>query len=248
MANENRVAHKKDKILNAALRIFAAKGYHNSTISEICKEAGYSEAAIYEHFGSKEDLFFAIPEKKSEELLELLKEVIPLIKSVEERMRMYVRAYIRLYRSNPDYSALCLLQLVSFKNFHQTKAYTMIRRGRRIFREWVSEGIQNGTFRQDLDPHLVSAIIFGLIDALFIDWHLKGMPKDPEISDILDPMIDMIFDSLRVKKENESKYYLMVNHIPEISDFLQHKEETAAHSIRNARRKNAGGRKLPSQK
>jgi len=49
--------------MDAALRIFAEKGFQNATITEISKEAGVSEATIYEYFGTKEDLLFAIPEK-----------------------------------------------------------------------------------------------------------------------------------------------------------------------------------------
>ncbi|MEN6638003.1 MAG: helix-turn-helix domain-containing protein, partial [Smithella sp.] len=61
MADHVRVKSRKDRIMDAALRIFAEKNFQEATISEISKEAGVSEATIYEYFGTKEDLLFAIP-------------------------------------------------------------------------------------------------------------------------------------------------------------------------------------------
>jgi AraC-like DNA-binding protein len=63
MADHVRAKTRKDRIMDAALRIFAEKSFQDATISEISKEAGVSEATIYEYFGTKEDLLFAIPEK-----------------------------------------------------------------------------------------------------------------------------------------------------------------------------------------
>ena len=58
MTDSSRAKTRKDRIMDAALRIFAEKGFQNATITEISKEAGVSEATIYEYFGTKEDLLF----------------------------------------------------------------------------------------------------------------------------------------------------------------------------------------------
>ena len=53
MADHARPKTRKDRIMDAALRIFAEKSFADATISEISKEAGVSEATIYEYFGTK---------------------------------------------------------------------------------------------------------------------------------------------------------------------------------------------------
>ena len=94
MMDKSRPKTRKDRIMDAALRIFAEKGFQNTTITEISKAAGVSEATIYEYFGTKEDLLFAIPEKVSNETLE------EIIKSHT--------IYQRSGRKNQSYSAfLC---------------------------------------------------------------------------------------------------------------------------------------------
>jgi AcrR family transcriptional regulator len=47
-------------ILNAAAEIFASEGYHHASISDICKNAGISNGALYKYFKNKEDMFLSI--------------------------------------------------------------------------------------------------------------------------------------------------------------------------------------------
>jgi len=62
MSSQGKANARKEQILKAAERIFAQKGFHEATVSEIAKEARVSEGTIYEHFSTKEGLLFTIPE------------------------------------------------------------------------------------------------------------------------------------------------------------------------------------------
>jgi AcrR family transcriptional regulator len=59
-------------ILNAALAVFSARGYHASSIDDIAREAGISKALIYEHFDSKHGLYGDLLEQNANELFERL--------------------------------------------------------------------------------------------------------------------------------------------------------------------------------
>jgi TetR/AcrR family fatty acid metabolism transcriptional regulator len=202
MTDHVRTKTRKDRIMDAALRIFAEKGFQNSTITEISKEAGVSEATIYEYFGTKEDLLFAIPEKITNETLEKSTKVIPYIKGVEGKIRAILLFYVQLYQSNPHYSALVLLQLMSNKRFRQTPAHAAIRKSSHGLLDCIKEGIADGTFKKDSNPYLVRSMLMGTIEHLFIHWHMQGMPrKKMSITDMLDPFIEIILDGIRAKKE-----------------------------------------------
>jgi TetR/AcrR family fatty acid metabolism transcriptional regulator len=202
MADKSRPKTRKDRIMDAALRIFAEKGFQIATITEISKEAGVSEATIYEYFGTKEDLLFAIPEKISNETFEKSTKVIPYIKGVEGKIRAILLFYVQLYQSNPHYSALVLLQLMSNKRFRQTPAHAAIRRSSHGLLDCIKEGIEDGTFKKDSNPYLIRSMLMGAIEHLFIHWHMQGMPKrKTSIADMLDPLIEIILDGIRTKKE-----------------------------------------------
>ena len=204
MTEHNRQKTRKDRIMDAALRIFAEKSFQEATISEISKEAGVSEATIYEYFGTKEDLLFAIPEKVSNDSFEESALVLPFIKDVEGRMRAILLGYVRLYENNPHYSALVLLQLMSNKRFRQTVAHAAIRRSAHSLLDCIRGGIADGTFRKDADAYLIRSMLMGTIEHIFIHWHMQGMPKhEKSMMDMLDPFLEMVLSGIRAKKNDQ---------------------------------------------
>jgi AcrR family transcriptional regulator len=86
-------------------KIIFRQGFTVATITEISKEAGVSEATIYEYFGTKEDLLFAIPEKISNQTYDESSKILPYIKGVEGKMRAILLSYFKLYQSNPPFRA-----------------------------------------------------------------------------------------------------------------------------------------------
>jgi len=202
MADRSKNKTRKDRIMEAALRIFAEKGFQTATITEISKEAGVSEATIYEYFGTKEDLLFAIPEKISNDTYEEMGRFLPYIKGVEGRLRAMLLGYINLYQSNPHYSALVLLQLTVNKRFRETAAHAAIRRSAHDMLLCIREGIADGTFKKDANAYLIRSMLLGTIEHLFIQWHMEGRPeRNPSFLDLLDPFLELIFDGIRAKKE-----------------------------------------------
>ena len=67
MARHDIKEARKDNLIDAALRVFAEKGYSDTTMTDIARKAGVSTPVLYEYFKTKEDLLFAIPEKFMEE-------------------------------------------------------------------------------------------------------------------------------------------------------------------------------------
>lgn len=235
MSDKSRTKTRKDRIMDAALRIFAAKGFQNSTITEISKEAGVSEATIYEYFGTKEDLLFAIPEKISNETFEESSKVIPYIKGAEGKIRAILLFYVQLYQSNPHYSALVLLQLMSNKRFRQTPAHAAIRRSSHGLLDCIREGVKDGTFKKDCNPYLICSMLMGAIEHLFIHWHMQGMPKQKtSIADMLDPLIEIVLDGIRVRKEESgTTLYLKLEDANVLEKILQKKERGTSSKDKN---------------
>ncbi|MHB8910523.1 MAG: TetR/AcrR family transcriptional regulator [Syntrophales bacterium] len=225
MPENGRTKNRKDRIMDVALRIFAAKGFQNATISEISREAGCSEATIYEYFGTKEDLLFAIPEKISKESIQETDRALSYIRGAEGRMRALLLAYVRLYQSNPHYSALVLLQLMNNKRFRQTPAHAAIRQSAHRLLDCIKEGISDGTFKKDSNPYLIRSMLLGTIEHLFIHWHMLGMPKrKTSIMEMLDPFIEIVLDGIRASTgEQGLTLYLKRDDARALGELLQAK-------------------------
>ncbi len=226
MADQGRNGNKKDRIMEAALGIFAEKGFQSATISEISRKAGVSEPTIYEYFGNKEALLFAIPEKISSESQEITRQVLPHIKSPEEKIRAILYRYFQVYQTNPDYSALVLLQLMSNRGFRKTQAHGVIRISAHRLIECIREGIADGSFRKNLDPYLVRSLLLGAIEHIFIHWHMQGKPaRRSDLMKYLDPMLEIVFNGIRAQKEDsEVSFRMRLKDLRAVRDLVQLEE------------------------
>ena len=64
-----RRAQTQDRLLDAAIALFAEKGVHGASVEEICERAGFTRGAFYSNFASKDDLLVAAVERKGEQIL-----------------------------------------------------------------------------------------------------------------------------------------------------------------------------------
>ena len=85
---------RREAILDAALEVFARRGYHGSSIDEIANTAGISKALIYEHFPSKRDLHVSLLERHVQEIFERLAVAADTSDPGEVRLRAGVDAFL----------------------------------------------------------------------------------------------------------------------------------------------------------
>ncbi|HNY65046.1 MAG TPA: TetR/AcrR family transcriptional regulator [Deltaproteobacteria bacterium] len=193
---------KREMILDAALKVFAQKGFQDATISEISKAAGVADATVYEYFKSKEDLLFSIPERITRESTEVTARVLSFVRTAEAKLRVIVQNYIETYEKNPEYASLIMLHLKASRNFLKTSAYEVVRTAAKDLLASIREGIENGEFKPDTDPFLVRATLLGAIEHLATRKHLLGTPAN--LMEYIDPLLDMILEGIRVRKEGKA--------------------------------------------
>ena len=183
---------KVQAIIDAALKVFGEKGYYDATISDVARRAKVSEATIYEYFGSKEDLLFAIPREITQTSVNFLHAVLPFISGSKNKIRAILYGYYNLYKENPEYSALVLLNLKHNRKFMETEGYAVVRQAGGVLLGAIDEGIRNGEFRSGIDPRLVRSILLGTLEHIFFRWHL--LERKEELPDFVDQMMDILMN------------------------------------------------------
>ena len=93
---------RRELILDAALEVFAGRGFHGSSIDEIAHTAGVSKALIYEHFPSKRDLHVSLLERSVQEIFERLAESAATSDPGEVRLRAGVDAFLDFVETRRD--------------------------------------------------------------------------------------------------------------------------------------------------
>ena len=201
MPSRKRSETRKEQILKAAEKVFAKKGFHEATISEVAREAGLSDATIYEYFSTKEELLFSIPRETTRRGMERMKGYLKFIRGAGNKIHTIIYHYLLFYQNEPDYASVVMLVLKSNRKFLETEAYQVIREGFRGILSVIEEGIDSGEFRPDTDPYLVRQMILGVIEHIVIRWLLLGKPKD--ILKYADPITDMIIDGIQNRNQTQ---------------------------------------------
>jgi TetR/AcrR family fatty acid metabolism transcriptional regulator len=165
----------KNRILRAATKLFANQGYQKTTIVEISKEAGFSEAALYEYFQGKEDLLQSIPNVWVEEAVEKVKEQLFGIKGAGNKLRKFLWWYLRYIEENSLTAKVVFLHLKVDRTFVDTPVYQHLKTFYAFLIDIFEEGRTSGEFREDLNCYLARAIFIGTIEHTVIRWLLKDM-------------------------------------------------------------------------
>jgi AcrR family transcriptional regulator len=190
---------KTASILKAAETIFSRKGFHSATITEIAKKAKVSEATIYDYFSSKEELLFRIPAETTQRYHEKSLEILPYVQGAANRLRFLVQRHLNLYAENPSYADVIMLIIKVNRNFLETEAYKIVQSVARQYIEVLEEGIRTREFREDIQPYLVRALIWGTIEHMVTRKSLLGKPAD--LLSMAEEIYQTLFRGIRCPEE-----------------------------------------------
>jgi TetR/AcrR family fatty acid metabolism transcriptional regulator len=190
MAGKNGKENTRARIINSAKRLFADQGYQKTTILDISKQAGLSEAALYEYFQGKEDLLLTIPGLWVSELLKDVDEQLFGVRGAINRLRKYLWWYLRRIEQAPLDAKIVYLFLKTNSNFMTTEVFSNVKQFYSRLLDIFEEGRRSGEFRPDLNPRLARDIFVGTMDHIVTRWLLKDMSYS--LFEGLDPLFDLM--------------------------------------------------------
>jgi AcrR family transcriptional regulator len=106
-------ASQRARLLEAAGRAVAARGYAGATIDDVVRGAGVSKKTFYEHFADKEDCFLAAYEAAGEELFRRVLEAHGTSDDWMERTRAGIAAYLRWLAAEPALARVFLIEVAA---------------------------------------------------------------------------------------------------------------------------------------
>ena len=163
---EERKAESEDKIIRAAIRIYAQKGFMRSSLNEIGKEAGYTGGLVSHKFGSKMGLLHAVMEFMAGRFLEDLMAATAEQEAVTDRLLSSIDIYIRnLARGGGTLRALYAIMGESLGGEPELakSLASFNKRYKRQLSSLLREGVASGEFKSDLDPDNAALTIIGTL-------------------------------------------------------------------------------------
>ena len=151
---------RRQQIIDAALKAFAAKNYDTASVADIAKEAGITKRAIYRYFPSKRDLFFAVRNQVYMSVVDNLWKEMPEAKNIADLADKLMMAHVRFSIENPDMSRIIIntISEAATKEFQANIEALLGDRADEI-EGLMRTGIAEGSVDPDIDPRFIAWII-----------------------------------------------------------------------------------------
>lgn len=167
----------RDEIIEAAVRVFAEKGFYNSKVADVAREAGVADGSIYLYFKNKDDLLISLFENKMEEILQRFSATLALNVPADEKLREFFKLYFHFIEGDKQLAEVFQVELRQsskfLKDYHNQKFLDFLN----LIGQIIREGREEGTFRSDVHINTMKLAIFGAIDELARQWLLTGETK-----------------------------------------------------------------------
>jgi AcrR family transcriptional regulator len=169
------LAHREE-ILLAAQKVFAAKGFFPTTMSDIAREAEFGTGTLYKYFKSKEELYFTLLDEKVEEINCLVKAELSQRTSAVERIKKVLGLEFEFFERNRDFFMIYTSERSRFewtvkdelgKGLHE-KMVAYIH----LLAEVMKQGIEEGEFRR-LDPMDLAHALVGIVNSFIFEWMIS---------------------------------------------------------------------------
>jgi AcrR family transcriptional regulator len=178
-------------ILDAAARLFASRGFGQTSVDAVIAEAGLSKGAFYHHFASKEGLLAALLADRQRRCVERMEEAVTPASSLREAVDRLVRVSFDFNEADRDwvrlYFEFCL------QATRDPAAGDVVSRSLAECREMVAAMLkigQPGVVRGDLDADAAATLLIALFDGIAL--HRAIAPGAVNLDDIARPGGDLI--------------------------------------------------------
>ena len=185
---------KRERILRAAVDVFARNGYFNAKVSEIAKAAGVADGTIYLYFDGKEDLLITIFRDHTRSYLASLESELANIRRPEDRVRVAIRHHLETLGRDRALAVVSQVELRHSLKFMHLLSQQEVKDYLNMIRKIVEHGQAEGVFRKTLHPQMVAKSVFGILDEMVTSWILSE--KDYALADTAEQIADLILTGL----------------------------------------------------
>jgi TetR/AcrR family transcriptional regulator, fatty acid metabolism regulator protein len=170
------VDDKPRRILDAAVRVFAAEGYDTARVGDVAREAGVAYGLVYHYYGSKEAVLEAVFREAWGRLLAAVAVAEETGGDAAEQLELVVKIVLRAWRDDPDLVRLLVREVT--RNPHIQDELDEIGQAFASLERMVRRGQADGTFRTELDPKLAAWMLYGALEEVLTGWVLGQLPDD----------------------------------------------------------------------
>jgi len=163
---------KPQQIIEAAVRVFARRGYYNSRVSDIAREAGIAAGTIYLYFKTKDDILVTLFRDKMAEFVDALRKAIANEPDAASKVRRLVWLHFSRLEEDPELAEVLQVELRQGQKFFRGASGQEIGAYFALIASVLEEGVSEGRFRSGVSVKVATKMLFGAMDQMATSWVL----------------------------------------------------------------------------
>lgn len=197
-------ADKHRKIIRAATKVFAKKGFFNARISDIAKEAKVADGTIYLYFKNKFDILISVFEQEIGKLIEQITELINKENDPKVKLEIFIGKHLQEMKKNKNLAEVIHIELRQTNKLVRDYRKNSFSNYLNIVSSIIEEGKQKNIFRQDIQSDIAKQILFGALDEISRIWGSGNeMGMDFSVEDVTE-QLTAIFQRGVLEPDHES--------------------------------------------
>ena len=184
-----RTDDKRQRILQAAVKVFARTGYHAAKVAEIARGADVADGTIYLYFRNKEDILVSLFDEVMDEHLQQARRELSAVEGAPARLRAIARHHLRVLGGNRDLAVVFQVELRQSVHFLERFTASWLHDYFALLTQVIEDGQREGSLRPDLPVKVVTKAFFGALDEMVTSW-IVGR-KDYDVAHLAGPVVDL---------------------------------------------------------
>jgi TetR/AcrR family transcriptional regulator, fatty acid metabolism regulator protein len=179
-ATKSAAVDKRRLILDAAVRVFARRGFHHCRVSDVADEAGVAYGLVYHYFSSKEEILNTLFLERWQIMLDAIAEIDT--RPVPARDKLYAVAgfIIDSYRHDPDLMKVIIVEVTCAANSFGALHIDRIREAYEGIAAIVETAREEGSFKSGIPAEFAAMCFYGAIEQLLTGWIFEVLPKSDD--------------------------------------------------------------------
>jgi len=171
---------KRRLILDAAVRVFATRGFHHCRVSDVADEAGVAYGLVYHYFRSKEEILNTLFLERWQIMLDAIAEIDSRDLPAREKLHAIAGFIIDSYRHDPDLMKVIIVEVTRAANSFGALHLDKIQEAYLGIAAIVESARAEGSFKSDIPSEFAAMCFYGAIEQLLTGWIFELLPRTDE--------------------------------------------------------------------
>jgi TetR/AcrR family transcriptional regulator, fatty acid metabolism regulator protein len=171
---------RRQAILDAAVRVFARRGFHACRVSDIADEAGVAYGLVYHYFGSKDSVLDTLFLERWNVMLAMISEVDATESSTREKLYAITSFIVDSYKHDPELMKVIIVDVTRAANSFGQTHLARIKEAYSRIAAIVVKAQEEGVFKSEIDAEFAAMAFYGAIEQVLTGWIFELLPIGDE--------------------------------------------------------------------